>query len=218
MKRDRPPSEPSASAERAPGAARTRPESVAEAVERFQSGADPEASFQFLYQTFFPAVERFFARKGLPPEDCLDITQDTFYRVYTGLDGYRSEARFETWLYRVATSTYLKRMRAAATAKRAGLEVSYEEAVASGPALGSPAHQLDDVLEDERRRAMRAAIRRLPDKMRNCLTLRLYHQLSYQEIAVVMKLKIDTVKVHLFKGRKKLKQELGVDSLDHLEL
>jgi RNA polymerase sigma-70 factor (ECF subfamily) len=55
---------------------------------------------------------------------------------------------------------------------------------------------------------MRGAIRELPDQMRKCLTLRIDHELSYAEIAVVMRVKIDTVKAHLFQARKKLEEEL----------
>ncbi len=193
-----------------------RTDPVAEAVERFQSGTDRDGSFRFLYLTYFPALERFFARKGFRPEDCLDLTQETFFGIYKGLDAYRSEARFDTWLYKVATSAYLKKLRAASTAKRKGKEVSQEDMTVHEPLLESPATQLDGLLDDERRQAMRAAVERLPEQMRQCLTLRLYHQLAYREIATVMKVKIDTVKAHLFKARKRLKEELAAYSLDDL--
>jgi RNA polymerase sigma-70 factor (ECF subfamily) len=54
--------------------------------------------------------------------------------------------------------------------------------------------------------------------MRQCLTLRLYHQLAYQEIAVVMKLSIETVKAHLFRARKKLQERLTGFALGDQEL
>ena len=79
-----------------------------------------------------------------------------------------------------------------------------------------PAEQLSEVLEDERQHAMREAIRELPDQMRRCLTLRVYQDLSYREIATVMKLKIDTVKAHLFQARARLKKNLSSYSEDAL--
>lgn len=191
--------------------------SIEDAVARFQSHTEREESFRWLYQTFFPAIERFFSRKGIAPEDCLDLTQETFLGIYRGLDAFRSDARFETWLYRVATSTYLKSLRTGSTAKRKGHNVPLDDGVTAEPALGSPADQLEDVLEDERARVMAAAVRRLPDQMRKCLTFRLYQQLAYREIAEVMKLNIETVKVHLFKARKKLKEELRDYTLDELD-
>ncbi|HUP43451.1 MAG TPA: sigma factor-like helix-turn-helix DNA-binding protein, partial [Thermoanaerobaculia bacterium] len=55
----------------------------------------------------------------------------------------------------------------------------------------------------------RSAVAELPDQMRDCLTLRLYHDLAYREIAVIKKLSIETVKAHLFRARKKLEERLG---------
>src|SRR5215203_7027012 len=97
---------------------------VEQAIRRFQEGDDRQEAFRFLYETYFRAIERFFARKGLPPQDCLDLTQETFLGIYKGLDGYEHRQRFTAWLYRAATTIYLKRLRTAATAKRAAVEVS----------------------------------------------------------------------------------------------
>lgn len=209
MRRDSSSPESDAAAGTDAAAPASRRDRVAAAVEDFQLGNDRDASFRFLYLTFFQRVQRFFARKGFGPEDCLDLTQETFLGIYRGLKGFRGDARFETWLFRVANTTFLKRLRSAATAKRAGHEVAHDDAGDDGSALESPASQLETLVDDERRRVMRAAIGRLPEQMRKCLTLRLYHQLKYREIADVLKLKIDTVKVHLFKARKRLKEELG---------
>jgi RNA polymerase sigma-70 factor, ECF subfamily len=81
------------------------PDRVERAIRRFQEGIDREGAFRFLYETYFRAIERFFARKGLSPEDCLDLTQETFLGIYKGLDGYEHRQRFAAWLYRAASST-----------------------------------------------------------------------------------------------------------------
>ena len=182
---------------------------VDRAVRRFQEGADRDGAFRLLYETYFHAIQRFFARKGLAPDDCLDLTQETFVGIYKGLDGYEDRQRFAAWLYRVATTTYLKWRRTAATAKRAAVEVSRNGMENPEAIAAEPGRQLDTLLDDERRRALQAAVAELPEQMRQCLTLRLYHQLAYQEIAVVMKLSIETVKAHLFRARKKLQERLA---------
>ena len=109
---------------------------VDQAIRRFQGGSDRPGSFRFLYETYFRAIERFFARKGLPPEDCLDLTQETFLGIYKGLDGYEHRQQFAAWLYRVATTVYLKRLRTAATAKRAAVEVSRDGKTVSSVSPG----------------------------------------------------------------------------------
>jgi len=188
------------------------------AILRFQDGSDRQGSFRLIYETYFRAIERFFARKGLPPEDCLDLTQETFLGIYKGLDGYEHRQRFTGWLYRVATTTYLKRRRTATAAKRAVVEVSRDGMENPEQTLAVPGRQLAGLLDEERWRALRAAVAELPDQMRECLTLRLYHQLSYQEIAIAKKISIETVKAHLFRARKKLQESLAGFALDNLEV
>lgn len=190
---------------------------VEQAIRRFQEGTDRQGAFRFVYETYFRAVERFFARKGLPPQDCLDLTQETFLGIYKGLDGYEHRQRFTAWLYRAATNTYRKRRRTAATVKRAAEEVSRDGMDDPETTLAVPGRQLDNLLEEERSRALRAAVAELPEQMRDCLTLRLYHQLSYSEIATVKKISIETVKAHLFRARKKLQEKLSDFALGDLE-
>ncbi len=178
---------------------------------------DAEESFRFLFERYHQPLQRFFARKGFPPEDALDLTQETLLGIYKGVRDFRYEARFETWLYRVATTTYLKRLRTGSAVKRSGIETSYDD---MAPAQEPPApseDQLENVLDDERRQEMREAIEELPEKMRKALTLRIYQELSYREIATVMKLKINTVKAHLFQAKEKLREKLKDDSLETLD-
>jgi RNA polymerase sigma-70 factor (ECF subfamily) len=190
---------------------------VEQAVRRFQEGKDRDGAFRFLYETYFRAIERFFASKGLPPEDCLDLTQETFLGIYKGLDGYEHRQRFSAWLYRVATTIYQKRLRTARTAKRAVVEVSRDGMENPDSTLAVPGRQLDNLLDEERRRALRSAVAGLPEQMRECLTLRLYQQLSYSEIATIKKISVETVKAHLFRAREKLQEKLADFALGDLE-
>ncbi len=190
---------------------------IARAIRELQSGEESESSFRLLFENYYHPLQRFFTRKGFAPEDALDLTQETLLGIYRGVREFRYEARFETWLYRVATTTYLKRLRTGSAAKRSGIETSLDDDSAAYEPPAPAASQLEDALDDERRQAMRQAIEELPEKMRQCLTLRIYHELSYREIATVMKLKINTVKAHLFQAKEKLRGKLEVYSLEVLE-
>ncbi len=186
---------------------------IARAVGDFQAGRDREGSFRILFDRYYGVVQGFFARRVAVAEDRLDLTQETFLRVYRGLEGYRREADFGTWLFRIAFNTHLKWVR-----RGKGEVVSLESMTrgdeqpakvwdGQGPAKIPPT-PLDDTLRHERRQKLRQAIEELPRQMSRCTLLRVYRELSYREISVVMKLSIDTVKVHLFQARKKLREKL----------
>lgn len=187
-------------------------ERILRAIETFQTGIDRDRSFRVVFDSYYRPVQRFFARKGLPPELCLDLTQETFLGIYRGLETYRPEARFETWLYKVATTTYLKALRSRTADKRSGEEVSTDNVGGVEPALATAGGQLDTVVRKEDRQRLRDAVAELPDQMRRVLTLRVYHELSYQEIAVAMRLSVQTVKAHLHQGRRKLSERLAADA------
>jgi RNA polymerase sigma-70 factor (ECF subfamily) len=197
---------------------RNGPDEVECAIAAIQAGSDYDVNFRIIFERYYRPVQKFFTRKGFSAEDSLDLTQETFLGIYRGLRRYRHDARFETWLYRIATTTYLKRLRAGATAKRSCKEVSLEDTSINDGQPRAAQDQLDGVLNEERQRVMREAVLELPEKMRKCLTLRVYHDLSYKEIAVVMKLKVNTVKAHLFQARSKLQDRLRDYSLRGLNL
>jgi len=190
---------------------------VEQAIRRFQDGTDCEGAFRVLYDTYFQALQRFFAGRGVPPEDRLDLTQETFLGIYKGLEGYEDRQRFTAWLYRVATTIHLKWLRKAATAKRAMGEVSLDGMENPDATLAVSGRQLDDLLAEERRCALRAAVAELPEQMRDCVTLRL-HGLSCSEIATVKKISIETVKSHLRRAREKLQEKLADFALGDLEV
>jgi RNA polymerase sigma-70 factor, ECF subfamily len=190
-----------------------RAELTQKIVEELQAGISVEENFRLLCETWHRPLYHFFAKRGFPSQDCLDLTQETFLGIYRGIGSFRRDARFETWLFTVATNAFRKRLRAGAADKRSGQEVSLEggeddrgledRVAADGPAPG------EAMLQQERTRLLRAAIERLPEQMRKCLVLRVYHEMKYREIATVLKLSPETVKVHLFQARRRLQAELG---------
>ncbi|MFL6263011.1 MAG: RNA polymerase sigma factor [Thermoanaerobaculia bacterium] len=182
-------------------------------IEQLQSGASRDEAFRRLFDLYSPRLYHFFTRRGFPHQECLDLTQETFLGIYRGMEGYRRDASFETWLFKIATNAYRKRLRWGAAGKRGGQEVPLEDEDDGGPveriaAADAPAPG-EEVLRKERSRLLRQAIDRLPEQMRKCLVLRVDQELKYREIAVLMRLSPETVKVHLLKARKKLQEELG---------
>jgi RNA polymerase sigma factor (sigma-70 family) len=124
-----------------------------EAVVAFQAGRDREASFRCLVDSCYHPIRAFFARRVGSAEEALELTQDTFLRIYKGLDRFRRESRFRTWAFRVAHTTYLQWLER----RRARLEVApfvaaREEAGMEDPQAVPVERRtpLDSVLERER--------------------------------------------------------------------
>lgn len=191
-----------------------RAEAAQRVLEEIQAGIAVESNFRWLCDLYTRPLYHFFAKRGFPPQDCLDLTQETFLGIYRGIGSFRRDARFETWLFKVATNAFRKRLRWGAAEKRSAEEVSLEDGGdrEDGPRREPPAPTPvpgDEMLREERSRRLRAAIEKLPDQMRKCLMLRVYQELRYREIAAVLRLSPETVKVHLFQARRRLQEELG---------
>lgn len=186
--------------------------------EQLRSGTSREESFRLLFDRFYWPLFRFFEHRGFSTEECQDLIQETFLRVFRGIESFRGEARWEHWLFRIAANTASKAVRHRAAAKRAGQAVPLEDdtlgdsppAAASGSPRGavSPA-PLRQLLGKEMRELLSEAVAGLPPQMRRCVRLRVFQELDYEEIAEILQISPSTVKVQLFKARKRLQLELG---------
>lgn len=167
-------------------------------------------------------LERFFVRHKFSVDSARDLTQETFLRVFRSDAMLRSRTELEAWLFRIAKNVALNTWRGLATKKRAGVEVSIDEAGAGGEVreLSEIADAAPDprseLLHREQQERLRAAIGTLPDQMRRCVWLHVYQNLDPKDIATVMRIKADTVKSHIHQGKKKLRELLG-DELGPLD-
>ena len=190
-------------------------------IQRLRDGTGREESFRTLFDRFYWPLFRFFEHRGFSTEECQDLIQETFIRVYRGIEAFRGEARWEHWLFRIAANTAIKALRHRAAAKRAGQEVPLEgedegdlQATAAGGSAGGTAEPLRQLLGKEMRNLLIEAIEGLPGQMRRCVRLRVLQDLDYPEIAEILQLSPSTVKVQLFKARKRLQMELGSSFAD----
>ncbi len=177
-----------------------------------------DEELQRLFDRYFRSIVHFFLNRGLAREEALDLTQETFLRVYRSLQGFRGEAGVQTWLFRIATNLWNNEVRRRKAEKREGWEVSLEGVVEGGHPVradrhfdgwSEPAGPLDSMLDDERRQMLRESLDELPPQMRRCVLLRIDQNLKYREIAGVMQVSIETVKSQLSQARDRLERKLG---------
>jgi RNA polymerase sigma-70 factor (ECF subfamily) len=194
-----------------------RGEPVEAIFRQLQDGTGREESFRLLFDRFYGPLFRFFEHRGFSTEECQDLIQETFLRVYRGIGAFRGEARWEHWLFRIAANTAVKALRHYAAAKRAGRTVPLEglegEDAGDSPAAAAGAAEapvpLRRLLGKEMQEILSQAIAGLPPQMRRCVRLRVFQELDYDEIAEVLQISASTVKVQLFKARKRLRMELA---------
>jgi RNA polymerase sigma-70 factor, ECF subfamily len=179
---------------------------------------DAEERFREVFETWFEPVLRLFVRRGIPRETARDLTQETFLRVYRNFGRFRGEASLRTWVFQIAGNVWRNEVRRRRAEKREAWEVSLQGLAERGPALpdyrrfegwGGAPGALDEILVDEKKRQLSAALGSLPARMRRCVLLRIHGDLKYREIAVLMGTSIETVKSQLSQAQDRLEREVG---------
>lgn len=192
-------------------------------VKRFQAGQDEAASFEGLFNLYYGWVRRFLSRRGPSEPDRSDLVQETFLRLYRALPTFRGDSSFDTWLLRIAMNVERGYRRSQTTLKRSGKPQSLPEIGElsdEGEDRESGIHLAADdpdplaaTLSNEQRALLRKAVEELPPQQRRSLILRLYYDLSYEEIAALLLISVSTVKSHLNQARMKITELLRREGL-----
>jgi RNA polymerase sigma-70 factor (ECF subfamily) len=123
-------------------------------------------------------------------EDASDLAQDVFVRVFKGLRHFKGDSSLGTWLYRVSVNVCLNR----AAVKRPVL-APIEAAPPADPRAIDP---LGRVVQGEQSEVVRRAISKLPPKQRATVMLRVYQELSHEEISRILGTSVGAVKANFF--------------------
>ena len=141
-------------------------------------------------------------------EDARDVCQETFLRAFRALPGFRGQAKFSSWLYRIALNLcrdWMRRERRAPTVQ-APEDVDLIEMAAAA----EPSESIEDlVARKDLTRAVERAMALLPDEQRTAIVLKEYHGLTFQEIAELVGCPLSTVKTRLYQGLTVLRRELA---------
>jgi RNA polymerase sigma-70 factor, ECF subfamily len=161
-------------------------EAEREAIEACRRGE--REAFDRLVLRYQRDVYRLCYRYVNDHEDANDLAQEVFLKAWRGIGRFRGESSLSTWLYRIAVNACLN-----FKAVRRPVTQELPEALAD-PVPGALARAESD---DEARR-VRAAIARLPEKQRATLILKVYHELTHEEVAGILGSAVGTVKANLF--------------------
>ncbi|MBU2919247.1 MAG: RNA polymerase sigma-70 factor (ECF subfamily) [Psychrosphaera sp.] len=169
-------------------------------VRKAQAG--DKAAFDLLVRKYqnkiISLVSRYLGNNG----DVQDVAQDAFIKAYTALPGFRGEAAFYTWLYRIAVNSaknyLMARGRRPYTVDVDAEETEYYE---TSEALRENASPESLALTEEIKHVIFDTIESLPDELKVAIQLREIDGMSYEEISIAMGCPIGTVRSRIFRAR-----------------
>ncbi|MEM9071159.1 MAG: sigma-70 family RNA polymerase sigma factor [Myxococcota bacterium] len=167
-------------------------------IVRAQAGE--EAAFQELFRNYRETVARIVHRVMGPSNEIEDVVQDVFIHVFRSIGGFRGDAKFTTWLYRLTANVTKMHLRRKRSRPRFA-----DVPVPEGQADSAPVEQPDAAAErNERIAALYRLVDRLSDKKRTVLVLHDFEGLAAKEIAEIVDAPVLTVRTRLFYARKEL--------------
>jgi RNA polymerase sigma-70 factor (ECF subfamily) len=132
-------------------------------------------------------------------EEAEEVAQDTFIKVFKSLDKFKGDSKFSTWIYKVTYNTCLDRIK---KNKKYLNDVAIDEFTFNK--LDTIDNALDNLIKEEKHTLIKNCINKLPEDSSALLTLFYFEELSLDEISKIINIEANTVKVKLFRARKKL--------------
>jgi RNA polymerase sigma-70 factor (ECF subfamily) len=166
------------------------------------------ASFEILLRRYRMPLVSYFRRMVRDHGLAEDLAQEVFLRVYKSRERYQPEARFTTWLYRIATNLALNSIRdrkdevSDTTTDDSGEERVLERFVDPRPTVEQ------QLVQGDRERLIRQAVEGLPEKQRIAVVLHKYQEVDYRQIAKILTVSESAVKSLLFRAYETLRVRL----------
>ena len=165
-------------------------------------------SFDELLRRYRMPLVKYFCRLVRDHALAEDLAQEAFLRVYKARHRYRPDARFTTWLYRIATNLALNAIRDTKGRQRQDGNGCGEDGEGSFEFVDPKASVEQQLIETDRGKMVREAIEALPENQRAAVILHKYQEVDYRQIAKVLKVSESAVKSLLFRAYETLRARL----------
>jgi RNA polymerase sigma-70 factor (ECF subfamily) len=182
-----------------------------ECIRRCQAGKTD--AFEGIVQAYEKKIYNLAFRMTGNHEDANDLAQEAFVKVYHSISTFRGDAKFSTWLYRIATNVCLDELRRKGRRKVEHLdEPVFTEDGAMEREIPDWSANPEEAFETrEIQNMVQNGMKQLPDEQRIALVLRDIQGYSYEEISEMLNLSLGTVKSRINRGRLALKELLSKD-------
>jgi len=183
--------------------------SDAEIMLRVREGDD--SGFSILIEKYRKQIVHFMFRMSRNQAVAEELAQEVFLRVYRSRQTYRAEAKFSTWLYRIATNLGVNHARDTKyerTAQNVYLDQPDPETGTSPDVADSTPSVEQELVREERMNAIRKHVMALPERQRSAVLMHKYQEMDYKEIGEVLKLSESATKSLLFRAYQTLRENL----------
>jgi RNA polymerase sigma-70 factor (ECF subfamily) len=186
-------------------------EPAGDAAVMLRVAAGDELCFNYLVGRYHRAMIHFLFRMVHNQAVAEELAQEVFLRVYRSRESYRAEAKFTTWLYRIATNLAVNHARD--TRHERAAQTIYldapDEATGMTPDVADDEPSVEQhLLTDERMAAIRKHVMALPERQRMAVLMHKYQGLDYRQIGEVLKLSESATKSLLFRAYQTLRDKL----------
>lgn len=166
--------------------------------------------FDAIFNEYHPRIQRYLSRI-VGPIEAEDLSQEVFDKINRGLSGFHGRSSLSTWIYRIATNVAIDRSRSAASKYESAHDAFEDEAahVPARPSALRTAPATDKlVIRKEMGDCINEYIDSLPPNYRTVIVLNELEGFTNREIAEILDLSLDNVKIRLHRARTKLKKAL----------
>ncbi len=178
---------------------------------------DAASDFAAIYAEFRPKVLRYL-RGLVGVDEAEDISQHVFLKVHTGLKDFRGEASLATWIYRIATNAALDRLRNRSFGQTEQFASNFDASSDAAYDIGATGLSNDTLepsaecsfIRNEMNACIKTFVNTLPDKYRTVLVLSDLDEFKNGEIAEILGVSVDTVKIRLHRARRELEARFAV--------
>ncbi len=163
--------------------------------------------FQTIHDEYWPKIVRYLGRL-VGENDAEDLAQEVFVKVGKALSGFRGESSLATWIYRIATNTAFDHTRSRPL-KQKLLEIHFDDADSTFdlPSPDQPGTDQKLILK-EMNECIRGIVDQLPQDYRMALVLSEFDEFTNPEIAAILGVSVETVKIRLHRARARLRKAM----------
>jgi len=170
-----------------------------------------EAAFAEIVNRYRKPITNYLYRFLNDYEEAVDLSQETFVRVYFAIERYHTDYAFSTYIYRIATNLGISEIRRRKRRKLISLTGLFQYDDEPAQDFQPPDEKplpVENLIENEQKETISRAIAALPEKYRAPVVLRDVEGKSYEEVAAILKLGLGTTKSRISRGRKILREKL----------